>query len=121
MVVYSCFNGVSDLSIGVRYPSYTSPIKTILHWIWRIVYLVVYILLWGFLDGSVGKESICNAGDMSLIPGSGRPPRGGNGHPLQYSCLENPMDRGAWRAIFHGVTVRYNLATKHSFSCISVM
>ena len=55
MVVYSCFNGVSDLSIGVRYPSYTSPIKTILHWIWHIVYLVVCILLWGFLDGSAVK------------------------------------------------------------------
>ena len=42
--------------------------------------------------------------DMGLIPGSGRSPGEGNGNPLQYSCLENPMDRGAWQAIVHGVT-----------------
>ena len=43
-------------------------------------------------------------GDMGLIPGLGRSPRGGNGNPLQYSCLEKPMDRGAWWATVHGVT-----------------
>ena len=43
-----------------------------------------------------GKESACNEGDLALIPGLGRSPGGGHGHPLQYSCLENPMDRGAW-------------------------
>ena len=56
--------------------------------------------------GSVGKEAACNAGDirdMGLIPGLGRFPGGGHGNPLQYSCLENPMDRGVWRAIVHGV------------------
>ena len=51
----------------------------------------------------MGKESACNAGDPGSIPGSGRSPAEGNGNPLQYSCLENPMDRGAWRAIAHGV------------------
>ena len=51
-----------------------------------------------------GKESACNAGDVSLIPGSGRSPGEGNGNPLQYSCLGNPVDRGAWQAIVHGVT-----------------
>ena len=50
----------------------------------------------GFPGGSGGKESAFNVGDPSLIPGSGRSPGGGNGNPLQYSCLENPMDRGAW-------------------------
>ena len=45
-----------------------------------------------------GKESACNAGDPGLIPGLGRSPGEGNGNPLQYSCLENPMDRGAWWA-----------------------
>ena len=50
----------------------------------------------GFPDGSDGKESTCNAGDPGSIPGSGRSPGEGNGIPLQYSCLENPMDRGAW-------------------------
>ena len=44
-----------------------------------------------------------NAGDVGLIPGSGRSPEGGNGNPLQYSCLENPMDRGAWQATVHAV------------------
>ena len=57
----------------------------------------------GFPNGSDGKESVCRAGDRSLIPGSGRSPGGGHGNPLQYSCLENPMDRGAWRAAVHGV------------------
>ena len=50
-----------------------------------------------------GKESACNAGDLGSIPGSGRSPGGGNGNPLQYSGLEDPMDRGAWQAIVHGV------------------
>ena len=50
-----------------------------------------------------GKESTYNAGDLGLIPGSGRSPGEGNGNPLQYSCLENPTDRGAWRATVHGV------------------
>ena len=52
-----------------------------------------------FPSGSEGKESACNARDADLIPGSGRSPGGGHGYPLQYSCLENPMDRGAWWAI----------------------
>ena len=50
----------------------------------------------GLPGGSDGKASICNAGDPGLIPGLGRSPGEGNGNPLQYSCLENPMDRGAW-------------------------
>ena len=50
-----------------------------------------------------GKESACQAGDAGLIPGSGRSPGEGNGNPLQYSCLENPMDREAWLAIVHEV------------------
>ena len=56
----------------------------------------------GFPGGSDGKESTCNAGDTGLIPGSGRSPGEGNGYPLQYSCLGNPTDRGAWRATVHG-------------------
>ena len=52
----------------------------------------------------LSKESACNAGELGSIPGSGRSPEEGNGYPLQYSCLENSMDRGAWRAIVHGVT-----------------
>ena len=58
---------------------------------------------WGFPGGWDGKESACNAGDLGSIPRSGRSPETGNGYSLQYSCLENSMDRGAWRAAVHGV------------------
>ena len=57
-----------------------------------------------FPGGSDGKTSVYNAGDPGLIPGSGRSLGEGNGNPLQYSCLENPMDRGAWLATVHGDT-----------------
>ena len=58
----------------------------------------------GFPDGSLIKNSPANAGDLDLIPGSGRSPGEGNGNPLQYFGLGNPMDRGAWLATVHGVT-----------------
>ena len=61
-------------------------------------------VLISFPGGSDGKESACNTGDPCLIPGSGRSSGEGNGNPLQYSCLENFMDRGAWQATVHGVT-----------------
>ena len=57
--------------------------------------------------GWVSKESACNAEDLALIPGSGRSPRGENGIPFQYSCLANPMDRGAW-----GAKVGHDIETK---------
>ena len=57
----------------------------------------------GFPGGSEGKAPACNAGDPGSIPGSGRSPGGGNGNPLQYSCLENLMGREAWWATVHGV------------------
>ena len=60
--------------------------------------LWVYVV---FLQISVGKEPACNAGDLGSVPGSGRSPGEGSGNPLQYSCLENPMDRRAWRAAVH--------------------
>ena len=63
--------------------------------------LLLYLL--GFPGGSDGKEPACNAGDLGSIPGSGRSPGEGNVNPLQYSCLENSMDRGGWWAIVHGV------------------
>ena len=58
----------------------------------------------GFPGGSDSKESACNVGDLCSIPGWGGSPGGGHGNPLQPSCPENPMDRGAWRATVHGVT-----------------
>jgi len=62
----------------------------------------------GFLGGSDGKESACNALDLSSIPVLGRSPGEGNGNPLQHSGLENSMDRGAWRATVNGVTKSQN-------------
>ena len=66
------------------------------------------------------KECTCNAGDLGWIPRLGRSPGGGHGNPLQYSCLENPMDKGAWRATVHGVTkTQTRLSNKHSrFKCV---
>jgi len=58
---------------------------------------------WGFPGGSAVKNPPVSAEDVGLIPGSGKSSGGGNGNPLQYSCLENPMDRGAWPARVHGV------------------
>ena len=55
-----------------------------------------------FLDGSEGKASACNAGDLGSIPGRGRSPGEGNGNSFQYSCLETSMDRGVWQAAVHG-------------------
>ena len=57
----------------------------------------------GYSGASDGEDSACNAGDLGLIPGSGRPPGEGNGNPLQYSCLDKSMDRGAWQATVHGI------------------
>ena len=73
----------------------------------------------GFPHSSVGKESAHNTDDPGWIPGLGRSPREGNGNPLQYSCLENPMDREAWGTTVHGVTrIGHNLATKPPPTCI---
>ena len=58
---------------------------------------------WGFPGGSGGKEYTCNAGDLNLIPGLERSSGEGNAYPFQYSCLENPMDRGVWQATAHGI------------------
>ena len=57
----------------------------------------------GFPRSVFSKECVCNAGDPGLIPGSGRSPGEGKGNSLQYSCLKNPMDKGAWHATAHGV------------------
>ena len=61
------------------------------------------MVLVGFPGGSDSKESACNAADLGSIPDLGRSPEEGNGNPLQYSCLENSMDRGAWWASVYGV------------------
>ena len=63
-----------------------------------------FTVVWGFLGGSEVKAFACNVGDPGSIPGLGRCPGEGNGNPLQYSCLENPMEGGAWWATVHRVT-----------------
>ena len=74
-------------------------------WIFReIKTLAATLSIQGeFPGGSDSKESTCNAGNVSSIPGSGTSPGEGNGNPFQYSCLENSMDSGVWRATVHGV------------------
>ena len=69
----------------------------------------------GFPSGSDSRELACSAGDLGLIPGSGRSPGEGNGYPLQYSCLENSMDRGVWQATVHGVTKSWT-----QLKCLSI-
>ena len=70
-------------------------------------FTLLFTLAWtwkqGFPGGASGKEPAYNAGDAGLIPGLGRSPGGGNGNPIQYSCLENPMERGDWQATVHRV------------------
>ena len=70
----------------------------------------------GFSGGSDGKASACDAGDQGLIPGSGRSPGEGNGNPLQYSCLEHPMDGGAWQATVHGVSKSWTRLNDFTFT-----
>ena len=65
--------------------------------------MYISIIALGFPSGSDGKESVCNTGDLGSIPGLRRSPGEGHGNPLQYSCLENPMDRGAWGIIVYRV------------------
>ena len=82
----------------------------ILMYVCVCIYIYIYlklILYTGFPGGSDGEESTCNAGDPGLILGSGRSPGEGNGYQLQYSCPENPMDRGTWQAMVYGVTKSY--------------
>ena len=66
--------------------------------------------------GSDGKEFACNVGDLVSNPASGRSPREGNGYPVQYSCLENSMDRGTWRAIVHGVAKSWTPVSDFHFT-----
>ena len=73
-------------------------------------------IAWSFPGGSEVKVSACNVGDLGSIPGLGRSPGEGNGNPLQYSCLENPMDRGAWWAIVHGVAKSWTRLSDFTFT-----
>ena len=87
----------------------------------KFCYFAIIMLLFtllGFPGGSEIKVPVCNAGDLGLIPGSGRFPGEGNGTPLQYSCLENPMDRGAWWVTVHGVAKSRTRLSDFTFTFI---
>ena len=80
---------------------YDSTLSGMRYLVWGMSYLVGYL---GFPGGSAGKESAHNAGDLGSIPGLGRSPGEGNSYPLQYSGLDNSMDRGAWQVTVHEIT-----------------
>ena len=107
-----CFSDSNNTTFG-RYRKHkrewigfykTSIIPSSRENLWYPTWLATHYWNCRHLDWSEVKASACNAGDLGLIPGLGRSPGEGNGNPLQYSCLENPMNRGAWWAIVHGVT-----------------
>ena len=100
MTIPSC--ALINIEFIQSYKSQTQVLSLKLN-IWILfIYLLISVL--GFPCCSVVKNLSANVGDMGLIPGSGRSPGGRNGNPLQYSCLGNPMDRGAWQATVHGIT-----------------
>ena len=74
------------------------------------------VILRGFPGSLDGKASAYNVGDLGSIPGLGRSPGEGNSNPLQYSCLENPMDQGAWWATVHGVTKSWTRLSDFTFT-----
>ena len=78
--------------------------------------MLILMFFGGLPGGSSGKESACNAGDPGSIPGSGRSPGGGHGYPLQYSCLGNLLDRGAWQATVHGLAKESDMTERLTLS-----
>ena len=108
--------------------NYLNPLKPILReahfslMCYRTLFIILVFCLSTFLmvfpGGSEVKESACKAGDPCSIPGSGRSPGEGNGNPLQHSCLENPMDGGAWWATVHGVTKSQTLLSDFTFTLL---
>ena len=109
---YLCFfpyeQLITDFLFFKNRPSFPADIKRhAYHFLNSHIFIGIYfsIYLWTYepAGGLNGKEFACNAGDLGSIPGSGRSLGEGNGNPLQYSCLGNPMDRRAWWALVHGV------------------
>ena len=109
--VFACVVGRGCFLWPVHFLGKTLLVFALLHSIFQ-----GQICLLGFPRGSASKESACNAGDLGLIPGLGRSPGEGNGNPLQYSCLENPMDWGAWWATDHRVTKSWTQLSDFTFT-----
>ena len=74
-----------------------------LHVLFSVSCTLLYVIIYCFPDGSDSKEPAGSAGDLASVPGLGKSAGEGNGNPLQYCCLENPMDRGVWWVTVHGV------------------
>ena len=91
----------------------------LIYYVMRICHDIPLSSLKGFPGGSGSKEPSCNARDRGSIPGSGRSPGEGNGNPLQCSCLENSMDRGAWLATVHGVEKGRTRVSEQHFHFLS--
>ena len=105
----------------LRYnPAHSSKLisKVSPHYCTHFAHFSLLVFIKGFPGGSEVKASACNAGDPGSIPRLGRSPGEGNGNPLQYSCLENPMDRGAWWAAVHGVTKSQTQLSNFTFQAI---
>ena len=80
---------------------------------------IIFLWIYNFPRGSDGKESACSAGDLGAMPGLGRSLGEGNGNPLQYSCLENPMDRGGWWAAVHEIAELDMTEVTNTFTSLS--
>ena len=106
---------------GLQFCSCLSVLSIYLHCLLYQHLFALSSVLLDFRGGSDSKTSVCNAGDPGLIPESGRSPGEGNCNPLQYPCLKNPMDRGAWYATVHGVVKSWIRLSSHFFFtfCIS--
>ena len=92
-------------------------------WDFEFVTSALGLSVLSFPGGAMVKNLLLNTGDAGSIPGSGRFPGGGNGKPLQYSCLEDPMDKGAWKATVHGVAksrIRLKRLSMHAHSRLKV-
>ena len=99
------------------------PMLSLIHSLSHLLSYSAPKFVWFFffkVGGSEVKASACNAGDLGLIPGLGRSPGEGNGNALQYSCLENPMDTGAWWAIVHGVAKSRTRLSDFTFTLFMV-
>ena len=99
----SLLYGPTLTSIYDCWKNHSFDYRTFAGQVMSLLFNVLSRFVMAFPGGSEVKASACNAGDLGSIPGSGRSPGEGNGTPLQYSCLENPMDGGAWWATVHGV------------------
>ena len=105
-----CFSQPPHFFIGKKKKKNKGKVTATVIWLgkWALILLSLPLVKHrcvsplGFPHSSVGKSSACNAGDLGSVPGLGRSPGEGNSNPLQYSCLENPMDRGVWQATSTG-------------------